>query len=126
MAFERSDAPGSWQLPQGGLERDEEPDAAVWREVNEETGLDRNDLTFVDVSPDWVVYEWPRSVVAGRKGMGQAHRWYRFRLARPDVVPSPDGSEFTAWRWVERQWLIDHVIEFRRDAYRRMLGPDRA
>jgi putative (di)nucleoside polyphosphate hydrolase len=122
MVFERADAPGSWQLPQGGIEPGEEPHEAVWREVGEETGLQPDQLTLVGEFPEWVVYEWPRHIVGGRKGMGQAHRWFAFRLARADATPSPDGSEFTAWKWVDREWLIDNVVEFRRAAYRRVLG----
>jgi putative (di)nucleoside polyphosphate hydrolase len=121
LVFERADAPGSWQLPQGGIERDEEPSAAVWREVAEETGLGPADLELVGELREWIAYAWPPEVAAGRKSIGQVHKWFRFRPAGADVAPSPDGSEFTAWRWVDRNWLVDHVVGFRRDAYRRGL-----
>ncbi len=124
LAFERADAPGSWQLPQGGIEAGEEPGDAVWREIGEETGLGRDDLRLVGERPEWIPYEWPSEVAAGRKALGQVHKWFTFRLADGDVRPAPDGSEFTAWRWVERQWLVDHVAAFRREAYRRGLGRD--
>ena len=48
-------------------------------------------------------------------------RWFTFRVVDEDVVPQPDGTEFTAWRWVDRQWLIDHVVPFRAPAYERVL-----
>src|SRR3954469_20016249 len=44
MAFERVDIRGSWQLPQGGMHRGEEPEAAAWRELKEETGLGEGDV----------------------------------------------------------------------------------
>lgn len=121
MAFERADAPGSWQLPQGGIDVGEEPGDAIWRELKEETGLGPSDVTLVAEFPEWVAYEWPAEVRGGRKGIGQVHRWFTFRVNDDDVVPHPDGSEFTKWRWVDRQWLIDNVIAFRAPAYMRVL-----
>jgi putative (di)nucleoside polyphosphate hydrolase len=124
-AFERADAPGSWQLPQGGIERGEVAIDAAWRELGEETGLARSDVTLVGEHPDWVAYEWPPELTVGRKGMGQVQRWFTFRLRDDTVEPTPDGSEFAAWQWVTREWLVDEVIAFRRPAYRRVLLGER-
>lgn len=121
-AFERVDAPDSWQLPQGGIERGEQARDAVWRELEEETGFTESDVELVAEYPEWVVYEWPPEVAtADRRGIGQAQRWFTFRLLSPASEPSPDGSEFSAWRWVTPDWLVDHVIPFRRPVYRRVL-----
>lgn len=126
MAFERSDVPGSWQFPQGGLDSAEEPGAGAWRELLEETGLGPDDVVLRAEHPEWVAYEWPAEVmqVHGRAGKrrGQVQKWFLFDVRRPDVAPTPDGSEFVAWQWVERGWLIDHVPDFRRDAYAKVLG----
>jgi putative (di)nucleoside polyphosphate hydrolase len=122
LAFERADAPGSWQLPQGGIEQGEEAIDAVWREVKEETGLGPADVAVVSEHPEWIAYEWPTEIRAGRRGIGQVQRWFTFRAVDDDVVPQPDGSEFTAWRWVDRRWLVDHVVPFRATAYRKVLG----
>lgn len=121
-AFERSDAPGSWQLPQGGIERGEEPIDTAWRELEEETGLTAADVELVGEHADWVAYTWPEEVARGRRGMGQVQRWFFFRLLDDATEPRPDGSEFRAWRWTDTRWLIDNVIEFRRAAYERVLG----
>jgi putative (di)nucleoside polyphosphate hydrolase len=121
LAFERADVPGSWQLPQGGIEPGEEAADAVWREVKEETGLGPADVTMIGEHSDWVAYEWPLDVRAGRKGIGQVQRWFTFRVVDEGVVPQPDGAEFSAWRWVDRLWMIDNVISFRRKAYERVL-----
>ena len=122
LAFERADAPGSWQLPQGGIEVGEEPEDAVWRELKEETGLTASDVELVARHPEWVEYEWPPEVAAGRRGIGQIQRWFTFRVNDDGVQPSPDGSEFVAWRWVEPAWLVRNVVAFRRPAYERVLG----
>jgi putative (di)nucleoside polyphosphate hydrolase len=132
MAFERADSHGSWQLPQGGLIDDEEPVEGAWRELQEETGLDERHVVARAEYPDWVAYEWPkeyggkkrapRPTDAGRgRRRGQVQRWFLFDLIDPDHEPTPDGSEFVAWKWVDPAWLVEHVIEWRRDAYRRVL-----
>lgn len=121
LAFERADAPGQWQLPQGGLEKRESPLDAAWRELREETGLGPDDVELVGEHPEWVLYEWPDEVVEGGARLGQVHRWFLFRILDEAIEPTPDGREFRAWRWVEPDWLIEQVVPFRRPGYTRVL-----
>jgi putative (di)nucleoside polyphosphate hydrolase len=121
LAMERTDAPGEWQLPQGGLELGEEPAAGAWRELHEETGLHSGDVAMTGEHDEWVAYEWPPEVREGGKRRGQVQRWFRFELVDGDAQPVADGREFSAWRWVEPGWLTEHVIEMRRAAYERVL-----
>lgn len=126
LAFERVDAPGSWQLPQGGLNAGEVPVDGAWRELLEETGLDATQVVLRAEHPEWLAYEWPPEVRARKAGprdrLGQTQRWFLFDALSPDVQPTPDGSEFVAWQWVKPRWLIDHVVEWRRGPYERVLG----
>ena len=126
LAFERADLPGNWQLPQGGLESGEEPIAAAWREMEEETGLTAAEVIVRAEYPDWIAYEWPEPVIRerGREGRrrGQVQKWILFDAVNADIAPSPNGSEFVAWQWVDPQWLVAHVVEWRRSAYERVLG----
>ena len=75
--------------------------------------------------PEWVAYEWPADVRARRHPkpgrLGQVHKWFLFDALVADVVPTPDGSEFVDFRWVEPSWLVDHVPPWRRAAYQRVL-----
>ena len=96
LAFERADAAGSWQLPQGGLKAGEAPIEGAWRELLEETGLGEVDVV--------------------------ARAEFPFDALHADIEPTPDGSEFVAWQWVEPQWLVNHVVEWRRGPYERVLG----
>ena len=122
LAFERGDVPGQWQLPQGGLESDEAPILAAWRELAEETGLGPDEVMAVAEYPGWVVYEYPPEI-RGKKGrLGQAHRWFLFDALRADVEPQPDGDEFVAWQWVTREWMIEHAARFRRAGYEQVLN----
>ena len=120
MAFERSDLPGEWQLPQGGLERDEEPVDAAWRELGEETGLGPAEVKLVREHPRWVAYEWPPEVREKRRG--QVQRWFFYRAIDASVQPTVDRREFGAWRWCTPDWLLRQVVEFRREAYAEGLG----
>lgn len=122
LAFERSDVRGQWQLPQGGVDEGESPVEAAWRELEEETGLSSGEVDLVGEHPDWTAYEWPGELQrAGR--LGQCQRWFTFRVRDDAVEPRPDGDEFVDWAWVDRAWLVEQVVEFRRSSYRLVLLP---
>jgi putative (di)nucleoside polyphosphate hydrolase len=123
LAFERNDVPGQWQLPQGGIERGEAPEVAVWRELREETGLERDEVELVREHDEWTIYEWPSAARTSER-IGQAHRWFFFEpLGDADELrPMPDGSEFSSWKWMTPGDLIAQVVEFRRRPYARVLG----
>lgn len=122
LAFERSDVPGAWQLPQGGIDVGESPLDAAWRELGEETGLGPDDVEMTGEHPTWMAYEFPDHVRSDGKRLGQVQRWFFFRALTDDVVPTPDHVEFVAWKWVERHWLVAHVVSFRSDVYRAVLA----
>lgn len=126
LVFERADAPGSWQFPQGGLDGDEEPIEAAWRELAEETGLGKESVVARAEYPEWVAYEWPPEVKERRHAkpgrLGQVQKWFLFDALAADLAPEPDGSEFVAFRWVEPAWLIQHVPDWRQAAYSTVLG----
>jgi putative (di)nucleoside polyphosphate hydrolase len=121
LAFERNDLAGEWQLPQGGIESDETPEQAAWRELGEETGLGTDDVRLTGEHPYWTVYEWPESAQTENR-LGQAHRWFFFEPLNDDLVPTPDGREFCAWRWMNVTELVESVVEMRKHPYRQVLG----
>ncbi len=120
LAFERTDYPGQWQLPQGGIEPGESAKQAVWRELGEETGLGKRDVELIEEYDGWTVYQWPKRLRNGER-LGQVHRWFFFAPVRDDIEPAPDGNEFSNWQWMSPRALIDSVVGFRREPYRQVL-----
>jgi putative (di)nucleoside polyphosphate hydrolase len=125
LALERSAVPGAWQLPQGGIEGDEEPGDALWRELREETGLTADDVHVVAELPEWVGYELPAEYRSPKTGRGQVHKWFLLRAdaddppVRMDTMP---GAEFRAWRWVDLAELAGQTVAFRQPVYRRLVA----
>ena len=115
MAFERSDVPGAWQLPQGGIDVGEATGDAAWRELFEETGLGPDEVELVGEYPSGrSTNGLPNcaTVGDGTRGndSGQAQRWFVFRVRDDDVEPTPDGVEFGrrggGWSrdWLSTRW----------------------
>jgi putative (di)nucleoside polyphosphate hydrolase len=122
LAFERADRLGQWQLPQGGIDAGEDPVEGAWRELEEETGLTANQVQLVDEYPEWTVYEWPEGVKKDGNRLGQAQRWFFFQINDDNTEPKADGIEFVDWKWVQIDWLLDQVVDFRKASYQRVLG----
>ena len=126
LVFERKNAPGQWQFPQGGMDTGETPLQSAHRELREETGLSDAEVRLLGEFPEWLAYQWPEGMASAKsKGglrLGQVHRWFFFELLDASTEPRCDLREFVDWQWVTPQWILDRVIEFRRTAYRRALG----
>jgi putative (di)nucleoside polyphosphate hydrolase len=122
LAFERSDVPNAFQLPQGGLEPGEEPIDALWRELREETGLAATHLAVRAEVPEWLGYELPVDARSPKVGRGQVHKWFILgpRHELPIALGRGPGAEFKSWRWLGFDDLVDQVVAFRQPVYRRL------
>lgn len=113
LLCERSDHPGAWQFPQGGIEPGETTVEAFHREVREELGVSSSRV--VREGDHWSRYEWPQP---GRDGVhGQEQRWFLGELAggEPELAKS-DGC-FRAWKWVTVEEAMAAIVEWKRPAY---------
>lgn len=103
IIFRRAGQDDIWQLQQGGMDANEEPEDTLWRELYEETALLKNDFTEVIPYPEWILYSYPPSIRASLKRpdtLGQVHRWWFLKLAPSTIInlaAAPD-QEFSDWK----------------------------
>jgi putative (di)nucleoside polyphosphate hydrolase len=120
LAIERADIAGAWQLPQGGLEAAEDPLHAAYREVAEETGIQRSDLTLVTACSDPLVYELPQDARSDKTGRGQVLYWFLFRFVGTLPRTTTRTRESRGWQWMPFERIVDGVTSFRKPMYRRL------
>ena len=121
LAFERSDFPGAWQLPQGGVKQEESLEEALFREIEEETGLTKGSLTLRLELPVWIGYELPQNARKKKTGRGQVHKWFFVEIVDDKAtINLKDSGEFRNWKWTTLSQLADSTVEFRRPVYRQL------
>lgn len=116
-----------WQMPQGGIDPGEAPEAAAYRELYEETNVAAASVRLLAEAPDWLSYDLPPDVMKQAwKGRyrGQTQRWFAFGFLGPESeidVLRPGGgaheAEFEAWRWVPFPDLPALIVPFKRPVY---------
>jgi len=116
-----------WQFPQGGIKHGEAPEAAMYRELKEEVGLERQHVQVLGRTREWLRYEvpdqWLRREWRGSY-RGQKQIWFLLRLVARDSdvhLRASSKPEFDAWRWSNYWVPMESVIEFKREVYQRAL-----
>jgi putative (di)nucleoside polyphosphate hydrolase len=117
-----------WQMPQGGIDKGEDPLPAALRELYEETGM--KTVSLLAEASDWLNYDLPDDLIGvGLKGKyrGQTQRWFAFRFegseSEINIEAPPDGShpEFDRWKWKNLSELPDLIVPFKRNIYDRVV-----
>lgn len=94
-----------WQHQQGGMDAGEMPEQTLWRELEEETALTKNDFITIKSYPTWTTYEYPDALSKTKKNpfvIGQAHRWWFLEIS-PNTVINLDKAhdkEFEDYKWI--------------------------
>jgi putative (di)nucleoside polyphosphate hydrolase len=116
-----------WQFPQGGMREGESLEEAVYRELNEEIGLERADVELVGHTARWLRYRLPARYVRRNQQplcIGQKQRWFLLRLRREPMQFEFERTaepEFDEWRWSSFWDPVREVIYFKRGVYQRAL-----
>ena len=121
----------AWQFPQGGMLRDESPETALYRELYEEVGVERDSVEILASTRGWLRYRLPKRYLRhngrggkGPKFVGQKQKWFLLRLLGDDSLVNLECSrkpEFDHWMWVSYWYPLTGVINFKRNVYRRVL-----
>lgn len=126
LIAERLDNPGGWQMPQGGIDEGEAPEAAVFREMEEEIGTRNAEI--LGMMEDWICYDFPTAALARKlwsgKYIGQRQKWIALRFLGQDSDIKLDAHsepEFSRWKWVPLNDLMQYVVPFKRAAYERVI-----
>jgi putative (di)nucleoside polyphosphate hydrolase len=127
--LEHTDAAHVWQMPQGGIDDNEDPYQAALRELYEETNI--RSVEKLGEIADWLAYDIPREIAGNAwsgQYRGQKQKWYALRFTGADSeidVAQPGGGghkpEFFDWRWVRLSELPELVVPFKRANYERVV-----
>ena len=116
---------GYWQMPQGGIDQNENPQEAVWREMMEEIGTNKAEI--FKVSTQWINYDIPSETLKtlpwGDIYIGQTQKWFAvlFLGEDNDINVETDNPEFSEWKWARMDSIVDSIVPFKRDVYAKIL-----
>ena len=115
----------NWQFPQGGVDENENIESAMFRELNEEVGLKKDNVEIKAVSQNLIYYDIPKNIrsrVLGGKFKGQAQKYFLLKLISGDVDLNIENiPEFDKHSWVPFWYPLNQVVDFKKEAYRSAL-----
>jgi len=117
---------GFWQMPQGGIDDNEKPEEAVWREMMEEIGT--NNAKLIKMSSQWISYDIPQDTLDtlpwGKRYVGQTQKWFVFKFMGQDsdINVGTENPEFSEWKWAKLNSLSDNIVPFKRNVYKRIIN----
>jgi putative (di)nucleoside polyphosphate hydrolase len=117
-----------WQFPQGGVNPYETLEETMYRELQEEVGLDKNDVRILGATKNWLNYKLPPHLQRRKQiplCIGQKQKWFLLQMNCPDnkicFTSGNERPEFSKWRWVDYWYPLKRVVYFKRGIYRQVL-----
>ena len=112
-----------WQMPQGGIDKGENPLKAAYRELNEETSIKTVEL--IQEIEDEITYHLPDNllgIIWKGKFKGQTQKWYIMRFLGEDneINLNTKHPEFLEWKWINYENITDKVVKFKLHVYEKI------
>ena len=116
----RLDVSDAWQFPQGGIDKGETPQEALFRELKEEIGTDKVDI--IAQYPQWVSYDFPPSVASRMAPYdGQTQKYFLVKLRKNAKINiNTKVPEFSDFKFVKTEMLNDYITFFKRTVYKKV------
>ena len=116
----------AWQMPQGGIDAGEDPETAAYRELLEETGVNQQNVRFLASSSRWLSYDLPEDLIPtlwNGKFRGQKQKWFLFRFLGKDgdINIATEHPEFSEWKWISKENLLEEIVPFKKSVYENVL-----
>jgi putative (di)nucleoside polyphosphate hydrolase len=112
-----------WQMPQGGVDKNEELLQAAKRELKEETNI--KSIKLIKELDEWITYDLPKNLLGKvwkGKYKGQKQKWFvmRFLGDEKEINIKTKHPEFFQWKWIELDKITDVVVDFKLDVYKKI------
>ena len=112
-----------WQMPQGGIDGDENFLKAAYRELEEETSIKNVEL--IKEIDGTITYELPDhllGIIWKGKYRGQKQKWFLMRFTGDDseINIATKKPEFSDWKWIELDLITDLVVDFKLHVYKEL------
>ena len=120
LVGERSDRPGVWQMPQGGIDAGESAEQALTRELMEEIGTDKVEI--ITKLPKKISYDFPDELSGDimNRYKGQIQDWFLVRLLDcAELDLSKSLGEFRALDWKDANTVLDGIVSWKKEAYKK-------
>jgi len=120
----RLDNPGNyWQMPQGGVDNNENFFEAAKRELEEETSI--KSIRLIKELDSWLQYELPKNLLGKiweGKFRGQKQKWFimKFMGNESEINIKTITPEFSEWKWIKPINLTDFVVDFKFNVYNKI------
>ncbi len=110
----------AWQMPQGGIDKQENPLDAAYRELFEETSV--KSVNLLSSSKKWYKYRLSQEFVPQYwqgEYIGQKQKWFLMEFLGDDseINVATKEPEFIEWQWQDSDFLLDNIVDFKKDLY---------